>query len=108
MKKTLIAAAIACACAQAYPSDARAEPPGTVIGEVRTFATRFCPQGYLPTNGQVLAIVDYTTLFSLLGARFGGNGVQTFALPLLEPEYSTYQEPLLRCIAYDGYYPVRP
>ena len=56
----------------------------------------------------MLPINSYVTLFSLLGARFGGNGVQTFALPLLEPEYSTYQEPLLRCIAYQGYYPVRP
>jgi microcystin-dependent protein len=54
------------------------------------------------------SVADYAPLFSLLGARFGGNGVQTFALPLLEPEYSTHQEPLLRCIAYQGYYPLRP
>jgi microcystin-dependent protein len=31
--------------------------------------------------GQVLPIHQYTALFSLLGTYFGGDGVQTFALP---------------------------
>jgi microcystin-dependent protein len=32
-------------------------------------------------NGQTLNVQQNTALFSLLGTNFGGNGVQTFALP---------------------------
>lgn len=38
-------------------------------------------QGMLPANGQLLSTRDYEALFSILGAQFGGNWVNTFALP---------------------------
>ena len=37
----------------------------------------------MPANGQLLNIASYTTLFSLLGTKYCGNGSTTFALPNL-------------------------
>jgi microcystin-dependent protein len=37
--------------------------------------------GWALCQGQLLAISQNTALFSLLGTNFGGNGVNTFALP---------------------------
>ena len=35
----------------------------------------------VPADGQLLQINQNQALFALLGTRFGGNGVQTFAVP---------------------------
>lgn len=51
------------------------------IGEICTFAFNFCPQGFAEAAGQVLPIHDNVPLFTLLGSTFGGDGVNTFALP---------------------------
>ncbi|MHB8472640.1 MAG: phage tail protein [Gammaproteobacteria bacterium] len=51
------------------------------LGEVCQFAFTFCPQGFAPTNGQLLSISQNTALFSLLGTTYGGDGRTTFALP---------------------------
>lgn len=40
-----------------------------------------CPRGWLPAEGQILAISQYPVLFSILGTAYGGNGTTTFALP---------------------------
>lgn len=53
------------------------------IGEVRAFGFSFPPRGWAACQGQLLAISQNQALFSLLGTTFGGNGVQTFALPNL-------------------------
>ncbi len=56
------------------------------IGQVGLFAfnesflTDFVP-GWLPANGQLLQISSNTTLFSILGTTYGGDGRTTFALP---------------------------
>lgn len=54
------------------------------IGEIRAFGFNFNPQDWLPCNGQLLPIQQYTALFSLLGTNFGGNGTTNFALPNLQ------------------------
>ncbi|SHJ07339.1 Microcystin-dependent protein [Hymenobacter daecheongensis DSM 21074] len=54
------------------------------IGVVKLFAGTFAPQGWAFCNGQILPIAQYSALFSLLGTTYGGNGVQTFALPNLQ------------------------
>jgi microcystin-dependent protein len=51
------------------------------LGEIRMFAGNFAPRSNAQCNGQLLAIAQNTALFSLLGTFYGGNGVQTFALP---------------------------
>ena len=44
----------------------------------------FAPRNWALCNGQLLAIAQNQALFSLLGTMYGGNGVQTFALPNLQ------------------------
>jgi microcystin-dependent protein len=47
----------------------------------------------IPADGQLLPISEYTPLFSLLGTNYGGNGINTFALPDLRsvtPNGMTY------------------
>ncbi|WP_151089228.1 phage tail protein [Hymenobacter baengnokdamensis] len=51
------------------------------VGEIRLMPYTFAPQGWFTCSGQLLAIQQYTALFSLLGTQYGGNGTSTFALP---------------------------
>ena len=51
------------------------------IGEIRFFSFNFPPRGWATCGGQLLSIQQNQALFSLLGTQYGGNGVQTFALP---------------------------
>ena len=59
---------------------AQSEP---ILGQVTLFATSWCPSGWLPANGATLPISQYTSLFSLYGTTYGGDGVTNFALPNL-------------------------
>ena len=52
-----------------------------IIGTIILFAGNFAPRGWAFCNGQLMSIANYTALFSLLGTTYGGNGIQTFALP---------------------------
>lgn len=54
------------------------------LGEIRMFCGNFAPTGWALCNGQLLSIAQNTALFSILGTSFGGDGVQTFALPNLQ------------------------
>ncbi|MBO9738554.1 phage tail protein [Xanthomonas axonopodis pv. begoniae] len=51
------------------------------IGEIQLFGFDFNPVGWALCNGATLPIAQNTTLFSLLGANYGGNGSTTFQLP---------------------------
>lgn len=51
------------------------------IGEIRMFAGNFAPVDWALCNGQLLAISAYEALFNLIGTTYGGDGVNTFALP---------------------------
>jgi len=51
------------------------------IGEVRLFGGNFAPYQWAFCNGQILQINQYTTLFSIIGISYGGNGTTNFALP---------------------------
>lgn len=54
------------------------------LGEIRMFAGNFAPRGFALCNGQVMSIAQNSALFALLGTTYGGDGVQTFALPNLQ------------------------
>lgn len=54
---------------------------GSFLGAIMPVAFNFAPRGWALCNGQFLAINQNAALFSLLGTTYGGNGVQTFALP---------------------------
>jgi microcystin-dependent protein len=51
------------------------------IGEIRFFAGNFAPKAWAFCQGQIMPIQANTALFSILGTYYGGNGVNTFALP---------------------------
>jgi microcystin-dependent protein len=51
------------------------------IGEIRIFSGNFAPLGWALCQGQLLPISQNTALFSIVGTMYGGDGVQTFALP---------------------------
>jgi microcystin-dependent protein len=54
------------------------------LGEIALFSFEFAPKGWALANGQILAINQNQALFALLGTTYGGNGIQTFALPNLQ------------------------
>lgn len=54
------------------------------LGEIRMFAGSYAPQNWLPCNGQLLAIQQYQALYTLIGTQYGGDGVNTFAVPNLQ------------------------
>lgn len=51
------------------------------LGEIRLLASTVVPSGWMPCDGRTLPIAQYPALFDLIGATFGGDGQQTFALP---------------------------
>ena len=52
------------------------------IGVVSAFAGNFAPSG-MACDGQLLSISEYEALYTILGTTYGGDGVNTFALPNL-------------------------
>ncbi len=55
-----------------------------MVGEVRLFAGNFAPRGWSECNGQLVAINSNSTLFSILGTTYGGDGRTSFGLPKLQ------------------------
>lgn len=51
------------------------------IGEIRLFGFNFNPRGWALCSGALLSIAQNSTLFSLFGTTYGGDGRTTFALP---------------------------
>lgn len=61
------------------------------IGEIRMFGGNFAPQGWALCDGSLLPISEYTTLFTLIGTTYGGDGINTFALPNLQGRIPIHQ-----------------
>jgi microcystin-dependent protein len=51
------------------------------LGQITLYPYTFAPKDWIACEGQLLAITQFTALFSLLGTNFGGNGTTTFGLP---------------------------
>ncbi|WP_372016370.1 phage tail protein [Tistrella mobilis] len=51
------------------------------IGLCMHWAPDFAPRNWAYCANQLIAISQNTALFSLIGTTYGGNGIQTFALP---------------------------
>jgi microcystin-dependent protein len=51
------------------------------VGEIAWVAFYVIPNGWARCDGQLMSISQNTTLFSLLGTQYGGDGISTFALP---------------------------
>ena len=51
------------------------------VGEIRLFSGDFAPTGWALCDGSELPVAGNEDLFGLLGATFGGDGLNTFAVP---------------------------
>lgn len=51
------------------------------LAEIRIFAGKVTPRGWIPCDGALLAISQHNALFSLYGTIFGGDGRTTFGIP---------------------------
>jgi microcystin-dependent protein len=72
------------------------------VGEIVLYAFNFVPQGWAACAGQLMAIGQEISLFTLIGNRFGGNGETDFALP----DYRSIAPTGLQyCIALTGIVP---
>jgi len=51
------------------------------IGEIRMVGFQYAPEYWSNADGQLLAVSQYTTLYSLYGVLYGGDGRTNFKLP---------------------------
>lgn len=78
LRKTLfglVAGASALACA------APAQAQDYYLGQIVLFPYTFCPRGTAEASGSLLSIAQNNALFALFGTTYGGDGINTFALP---------------------------
>jgi microcystin-dependent protein len=61
------------------------------LGEIRIFAGNYAPVDWALCDGQLLQIAQYDALFSLIGTSYGGDGLNTFALPDLRGRLPIHQ-----------------
>ncbi len=54
------------------------------LASIKWVAFSFAPSGWATCDGQLMPVEQYQALFSLIGTNFGGDGVETFALPNLQ------------------------
>ena len=68
-------------CAMGFGGISAHAGPDSYIGDVTISAASYCPRDTMEARGQLLAISEYTALFSLYGTFYGGDGRTTFGLP---------------------------
>jgi microcystin-dependent protein len=66
------------------PAPATAQGAPGFIGEMMYWAGNFAPLNFAFCNGQLLPIAQNTALYSLIGTTYGGDGLNTFALPNMQ------------------------
>lgn len=73
------------------------------VGSITLFAYSFIPMDWLPCDGRSLSIATYGLLYSVIGTRYGGDGISNFNLPNLQ---AAMPNPYIQYfIAYNGIYP---
>jgi len=67
------------------------------IGQIALFGTNYAIQNFAICDGSLLQISQWPEQFAILGTAYGGDGINTFALPKLTPPLPnmTYQICLL-------------
>ncbi len=61
------------------------------IGTIIMFGGNFAPRGWALCDGQLLSIASYSSLFSILGTTYGGDGRTTFGLPEMRGRVPVHQ-----------------
>ena len=54
------------------------------VGEIRYFPYLRVPQGWQRCDGSTLSIAGNEMLFTVIGTTYGGDGINTFAVPNLQ------------------------
>lgn len=54
------------------------------IGTIKLFAGSYAPKNWMFCDGSLIRIQNNSALFSILGTTYGGNGIDTFAIPNLK------------------------
>jgi microcystin-dependent protein len=57
------------------------------LGEIRIFSWAWAPRYWMLCDGTLLQIRANQALFALLGTQYGGDGINTFALPDLRGRF---------------------
>jgi microcystin-dependent protein len=55
--------------------------PECYLGEILAVSFNFVPQGWLACDGKLYSIAEHTALAHLLGTKYGGDGINNFAVP---------------------------
>ncbi|WP_233840199.1 tail fiber protein [Dyella sp. 2HG41-7] len=61
------------------------------VGEIRLFGFPRVPTGWFACDGSLQSIAQYEVLYQLIGTTYGGDGVNTFALPDLRGSIPLHQ-----------------
>lgn len=61
------------------------------VGEIRLFAFPRVPTGWFACDGSLKPISAYEVLYTLIGTTYGGDGVNTFAVPDLRGRLPVHQ-----------------
>ena len=61
------------------------------LGSIMLFAGNFNPVGYLRCDGSLQSIANNSALYALIGTTYGGDGVNTFAVPDLRSRIPLHQ-----------------
>lgn len=80
-KWRVVASAVVVALQLGMSDGCRAGGSSPFVGEIMWVPYNFAPTGWASCDGQLLSIASNPALFSLLGTRFGGDGISSFALP---------------------------
>ncbi len=83
-----VTAAVALLAGMSHDANAGLEP---FVGEISYVGFDYAPNGWMQCNGQSLPVSQYSALFSLLGTKYGGDGIQTFKLPDLRGKVAIHQ-----------------
>src|SRR5437868_3230315 len=70
------------------------------VGEIRMFGGNFAPANWCFCDGRLLPISQYDVLYTLLGTTYGGDGVNTFAVPNLSCRVPVHQGTSVNGISY--------
>ncbi|HUA79616.1 MAG TPA: tail fiber protein [Dyella sp.] len=61
------------------------------VGEIRMFGFNRVPTSWAPCDGRLMQIAGNEVLYTLLGTTYGGDGVNTFALPDMRGRLPVHQ-----------------
>lgn len=68
------------------------------VGEIRLFPyPRGAPSSWQLCDGTLLSIADQEVLYTVIGTAYGGDGVNTFAVPDLRGRIRSIRAPAWAC-----------